>query len=46
MRKKAAEAAKTAAKKNNSKGSVASMARKAIEEREGKNKSKKVYVDL
>lgn len=44
MRKKA-EAAKNAGKKGG-KQTVASNARKAIEEREAKNKLKKVYVDL
>jgi hypothetical protein len=46
LRKKAAaEAAKNANKKGG-KASVASNARRAIEEREAKNKAKKVYVDL
>ena len=45
MRKKAAEAAK-ASKKGGSKGTVNVNARKAIGEREAKNKNKKVYVDL
>lgn len=44
MRKKA-ESAKTAAKKPG-KAAIANAARKAIEEREAKNKNKKVYVDL
>lgn len=45
MRKKAAESAKAAPKKGG-KGAVALNAKKAIGEREAKNKSKKVYVDL
>lgn len=44
MRKKA-EAAKTSNKKSG-KASIASAAKKAINEREAKNKAKKVYVDL
>ena len=44
MRKKA-EAAKTTNKKSG-KASIASAAKKAINEREAKNKAKKVYVDL
>lgn len=44
MRKKA-EASKPSNKKS-AKASIASAARKAIEEREAKNKAKKVYVDL
>ena len=46
MRKKAAEATKGAPKKASGKGAVAANAKKAIEEREAKNKGKKVYVDL
>ena len=45
MRKKAQEAAKAGSKKGG-KGSVAANARKAIEEREAKNKAKKVHMDL
>ena len=44
MRKKA-ETAKAAGKKSG-KASIATAARRAIEEREAKNKAKKVYVDL
>lgn len=44
MRKKA-ETAKTSNKKSG-KASIASAAKKAINEREAKNKAKKVYVDL
>lgn len=44
MRKKA-ENAKTATKKSG-KASIANAARRAIEEREAKNKTKKVYADL
>jgi hypothetical protein len=44
MRKKA-EAAKGSSKKTG-KTSIATAARKAIGEREAKNKAKKVYVDL
>jgi hypothetical protein len=44
MRKKA-EAAKPSNKKSG-KTSIASAAKKAIGEREAKNKAKKVYVDL
>lgn len=44
MRKKA-EAGKVAPKKSGKAG-IANAAKKAIEEREAKNKAKKVYVDL
>lgn len=44
MRKKA-EAGKAANKKP-AKASIANAAKKAIEERQAKNKTKKVYVDL
>jgi hypothetical protein len=44
MRKKA-EAGKTVNKKSGKAG-IANAAKRAIEEREAKNKSKKVYVDL
>jgi hypothetical protein len=43
LKKKALEAAKN---KKTAKVSVAGNARRAIEEREAKNKGKKVYVDL
>lgn len=43
--KKKAEAAKAAGKKTG-KASIANVAKKAIEERDAKNKTKKVYVDL
>ena len=46
MRRKAAEAAKNATKKPSGKAGLANVAKKAIEEREAKNKAKKVYVDL
>ena len=46
MRKKAAEASKGPAKKATGKGAVAANAKKAQVEREAKNKSKKVYMDL
>lgn len=46
MRKKAAEAAKNAPKKGMSKAAKLGNAKKAMEERDAKNKSKKVYVDL
>lgn len=44
MRKKA-ESAKPSNKKSG-KAAIANAAKKAIEEREAKNKAKKVYVDL
>lgn len=43
--KKKAEAAKATGKKTG-KASIANVAKKAIEERDAKNKTKKVYVDL
>jgi hypothetical protein len=43
--KKKAENAKPAAKKN-VKGVVNTAAKRAIEEREAKNKAKKVFIDL
>ena len=46
MRKKAAEAKTSGPKKVSGKSAVAANAKKAIVERENKNKSKKVYVDL
>ena len=46
MRKKAAEAAKQGSKKQTGKGAIGATAKRAIEQREAKNKSKKVYVDL
>lgn len=46
MRKKAAEAAKAPAKKNAAKAVVATNAKKAKEERQAKNKTKKNFVDL
>lgn len=47
MKKKAAEAAKAGGpKKVSGKNAVAANAKKAIVERENKNKAKKVYVDL
>lgn len=45
MRKKAAET-KGPGKKTTGKTAVANNAKKAIEEREAKNKNKKNYVDL
>ena len=43
--KKKAEASKPTGKKN-AKSSVVNAAKKAIEQREAKNKAKEVYVDL
>ena len=45
MRKKAETATKTSTKKSG-KAAIASAAKKAIVERQAKNKAKKVYVDL
>ena len=45
MMKKKAESAKTTGKKNTKSG-VATAAKRAIEEREAKNKAKKVFIDL
>lgn len=46
MRKKAEAGSKGAASKKPAKASIANAAKRAIEEREAKNKTKKVYVDL
>ena len=46
MRKKAVEASKAAPKKVSGKSTLAANGKKAMEERDAKNNSKKVYVDL